>query len=117
MLQLGLVDSVEVAIIAVLPGGGVQFLPAPVERAKLLLVRHRVYEKTGTVSLEYTVCMGQSRKKRREHCDGHADPLSAWTVKTPHWRGSFSSPDNMMGYALNATPAEAFTPTINRRTC
>ncbi|HEX2992911.1 MAG TPA: dihydrofolate reductase family protein, partial [Anaerolineales bacterium] len=53
LLGLGLVDSVEVAIIPVLLGGGVQFLPEPAARSKLKLVRHRVYEKTGTVSLEY----------------------------------------------------------------
>jgi dihydrofolate reductase len=64
MLQLGLVDSVEVAIIPVLLGGGVQFLPEPAERAKLQLVRYRVYEKTGTVSLEYTVRMEQRRGKK-----------------------------------------------------
>ncbi len=53
LLELGLVDTVEVAIIPVLLGGGVQFLPEPAARSKLKLVRHRVYEKTGTVSLEY----------------------------------------------------------------
>jgi dihydrofolate reductase len=55
LLQLGLVDSVEVAIIPVLLGGGVPFLPEPATLARLKLVNHRVYGKTGTVSLEYTV--------------------------------------------------------------
>ena len=54
-LQQGLVDSVEVAIIPVLLGGGVPFLPEPTTRAKLKLVKHRVYEQTGTVALEYAV--------------------------------------------------------------
>jgi len=54
-LQLGLVDAVEVAIIPVLLGGGVPLLPAPATLAKLKLVQHRVYEQTGTVSLEYAV--------------------------------------------------------------
>ena len=53
LLDLRLVDSVEVAVIPVLLGGGVPLLPSPAERAKLRLVDHRVYEKTGTVSLEY----------------------------------------------------------------
>jgi dihydrofolate reductase len=53
LLELGLVDAVEVAIIPVLLGGGVPLLPHPARLAKLKLVKHRVYEKTGTVSLEY----------------------------------------------------------------
>lgn len=53
LLGLGLVDSVEVAVIPVLLGGGIPFLPPPADRTKLRLVGHRVYEKTGTVSLEY----------------------------------------------------------------
>ena len=55
LLELGLVDSVEVAGIPVLLGGGVPFLPEPATRAKLKLVNHRIYEKTGTVFLEYAV--------------------------------------------------------------
>lgn len=53
LLELGLVDSVEVAVIPVLLGGGIPLLPAPADRTKLRLIGHRVYEKTGTVSLEY----------------------------------------------------------------
>ena len=45
--------SVEVAVIPVLLGGGLPLLPSPAARAKLQLTKHRVYEKTGTVSLEY----------------------------------------------------------------
>lgn len=55
LANLGLVDSVEVAIVPVLLGGGMPLLPAPAERAKLALTKHRVYEKTGTVALEYRV--------------------------------------------------------------
>ena len=54
-LELGLVDSVEVAIIPVLLGGGVPLLPHPAKESKLRLVRHQIYEKTGTVSLEYAL--------------------------------------------------------------
>jgi dihydrofolate reductase len=55
LLDLGLVDTVEVAIIPVLLGSGVPLLPHPSKLAKLRLTKHRVYEKTGTVSLEYAV--------------------------------------------------------------
>ena len=55
LLELGLVDTVEVGIIPVLLGGGVPLLPHPAKLAKLALTRHHVYEKTGTVFLEYAV--------------------------------------------------------------
>ena len=55
LLGMGLVDTVEVAIIPVLLGGGVPLLPDPADRAKLKLTKHRVYEKTGTVALEYAL--------------------------------------------------------------
>ena len=54
MLELGLVDAVEVAIIPVLLGGGRPLLPPGGQRAPLRLMKHRVYEKTGTALLEYT---------------------------------------------------------------
>jgi dihydrofolate reductase len=53
LLELKLVDSVEVAVIPVLLGGGIPLLPHPAKQAKLKLLNHRVYKKTGTVSLEY----------------------------------------------------------------
>lgn len=53
LLELGLVDAVELAVIPVLLGGGVPLLPHPAKQAKLRLVNYKVYEKTGTVSLEY----------------------------------------------------------------
>ena len=55
LLDAGLVDAVEVGVIPILLGGGVPLLPAEAKRAKLKLTGHRVYEKTGTVSLEYAV--------------------------------------------------------------
>jgi len=39
--------------IPVLLGGGIPLLPSPAGRARLQLKKHRVYEKTGTVLLEY----------------------------------------------------------------
>lgn len=53
MLDEGLVDSVEVAVIPVLLGGGRPLLPHPAKQARLRLAHHRIYPKTGTVSLEY----------------------------------------------------------------
>ncbi len=50
----GLIDTVEVAIMPVLLGGGIPLLPPPARQTKLKLTGHKVY-KTGIVSLEYTV--------------------------------------------------------------
>jgi len=55
LLKLGLVDAVEVAIIPILLGRGISLLPPPTKPAKLKLVKNRVYDKTGTVSLEYAI--------------------------------------------------------------
>ncbi len=54
LLNQSLVDSVEVAIIPVLLGGGLQVLPSPASQAKLRLTSHRVYG-SGIVLLEYAV--------------------------------------------------------------
>ncbi|MCI0434368.1 MAG: dihydrofolate reductase family protein [Gemmatimonadetes bacterium] len=54
LLALGQVDTVEVAIIPVLLGGGIPLLPAPAARRELSLTGHRVYG-SGIVSLEYAV--------------------------------------------------------------
>ncbi len=51
----GLVDGVDVAIIPVMLGGGIPLLPAPGPRMSLQLRSHRLYEKTGTLSLEYDI--------------------------------------------------------------
>ena len=55
LLDLGLVDTVEVAVVPVLLGGGVPLLPMPAKQTRLRLQKHKVYPKTGTVSLEYAV--------------------------------------------------------------
>jgi dihydrofolate reductase len=52
-LDLGLVDTVEVAVIPVLLGGGTPLLPAPAKQAKLKLTGHKVYG-SGIVLLEYS---------------------------------------------------------------
>ena len=51
----GLVDSVEVAILPVLLGAGVPFVAGLSRQVELKLKEQKVYEKTGTVILEYEV--------------------------------------------------------------
>ena len=53
LLDAGLVDTVEVAIMPVLLGEGIALLPPPAKQTKLKLTGHKVY-KTGIVSLEYS---------------------------------------------------------------
>lgn len=55
LAEAKLVDGVEVAIIPVLLGGGVQLLPSPGPRVTLKLRSHRLYATTGTLFLEYDV--------------------------------------------------------------
>ena len=55
LLEAGLVDSVEVAIIPVLLGRGIPLLPSPAAQTKLELRDHKVYKKSGIVSLHYKV--------------------------------------------------------------
>lgn len=55
LLAAGRVDEVGVAVVPILLGGGVPFLPSPASRAALRLKAHRLYEKSGIVSLEYDV--------------------------------------------------------------
>ena len=51
----GFVDTVEVGVIPTILGGGVPLVAEPASRIGLTLKEHRVYEKTGTVSLVYAV--------------------------------------------------------------
>jgi dihydrofolate reductase len=55
LLAAGLVDEVGFTVIPVLLGGGIPLLPSPADRARLKLKTCRVYEKTGTVGLEYDI--------------------------------------------------------------
>jgi dihydrofolate reductase len=55
LLDAGLVDTVEVAVVPVLLGGGIPLFPPPARETKLKLTGHKVYEKTGIVALEYAV--------------------------------------------------------------
>lgn len=54
VLEWDLVDTVEPAVMPILLGGGVPFLPSPAVRRRLALVRHRAYP-SGMVLLEYEV--------------------------------------------------------------
>jgi dihydrofolate reductase len=63
--ELELVDTVEVAVIPVLLGEGVPLLPSPAKRVTLKLAGHRLYAKTGIMSLEYAVQYGRGAKRRR----------------------------------------------------
>ena len=55
MVDAGLVDGIDIAIIPILLGSGKPMLPAPAARLPLTLTEHRVYSKTGTVFLKYDV--------------------------------------------------------------
>ena len=55
LANLGLVDSVSVALMPVMLGSGRPLFPASASRLPLQLVRQQVYQKSGIVSLEYQV--------------------------------------------------------------
>lgn len=61
LLAAGLVDCVSVSVIPVLLGGGVPFLASPADRATLALRAHRLYEKTGTMRLDYDIVRRRGR--------------------------------------------------------
>jgi dihydrofolate reductase len=63
--ELGLVDTVEVAVMPVLLGEGVPLLPPPAKRVALKLTGHKLYAQTGIMSLEYAVQYGRGAKCRR----------------------------------------------------
>lgn len=54
LLEVGLVDTIEPAIIPVLLGAGISLLPPPTDRIPLTLRTHRSYP-SGMVLLEYDV--------------------------------------------------------------
>jgi dihydrofolate reductase len=55
LLEAGLVDTVEPAVMPVLLGTGVPMLPPPGLHTRLTLTNHRLYPKSGIVLLEYAV--------------------------------------------------------------
>ena len=54
-LALGLVDTVEIALVPMLLGAGLPLLPAPASRAGLTLTGQRHYPQSGIMLLEYGV--------------------------------------------------------------
>jgi dihydrofolate reductase len=62
LLEMRMVDTVEIAVIPVLLGGGIPLLPTPAALTELKLTGHRVYEKSGIVLLEYAVEYALPRK-------------------------------------------------------
>ncbi len=84
LLDAGLVDSVEVAVIPVLLGDGVPILP-PGADTKLILADHRVLPLSGIVALSYSVPGGVGPAPRI----GYIKPPRAETNKTPR-RGAAS---------------------------
>lgn len=57
VLAWELVETVEPAVMPILLGDGIRFLPSPAVRRRLTLVRHRAYP-SGMVLLEYAVQKG-----------------------------------------------------------
>jgi dihydrofolate reductase len=56
LAEMQLVDTVEIALIPILLGGGIPLLPSPTNRIKLRLNAQKLY-KTGIVSLEYAIIL------------------------------------------------------------
>jgi dihydrofolate reductase len=55
LLELGQVDTVEIAVVPVLLGGGLPLLAPPTDRTRLRLTGHHLYEKSGIMMLAYAV--------------------------------------------------------------
>ena len=55
LAEAGLVDTVEVAVIPTILGGGIPLVAEPSSRIGLRFEGHYVYKETGTVSLIYSV--------------------------------------------------------------
>ncbi|MGH7694031.1 MAG: dihydrofolate reductase family protein, partial [Gemmatimonadaceae bacterium] len=55
LLEAGVVDGVDAAIMPVVLGGGIPFLPAPAKQTKLKLIKHKLYPKSGIMRVEYAV--------------------------------------------------------------
>jgi dihydrofolate reductase len=65
LLEIEMVDTVEIAVIPALLGGGIPLLPTPAAQTKLKLTGHRVY-KTGIVLLQYAIEYTPHRKAKKK---------------------------------------------------
>lgn len=65
LMELDQVDTVELAIVPVLLGGGIPLIPAPGETRNLTLTRHTVFPKTGTILLQYDVLPRKAKRSRK----------------------------------------------------
>lgn len=63
LMELDCVDTIEPAIIPVIIGEGIPMYPQASARHSLKLTGHRVYEKSGTVFLEYEVVRKKKGRK------------------------------------------------------
>lgn len=63
LLDLGMVDTVETAIIPVVLGADIRLQPPFGKSSKPTLANHRVYAKTGTVLLECAVKSSTARTR------------------------------------------------------
>ncbi len=63
LLELELVDTMEIAIIPVVLGGGIPLVQPPVRQTRLKLTGHRVF-KTGIVVVEYTIDYARRHKAK-----------------------------------------------------
>lgn len=64
LLEIDEVDTVELAVIPIILGAGIPFLPAPAARKKLTLSSHHLYPKSGIMMLNYDVVRTPLKKKR-----------------------------------------------------
>ena len=62
LFELRLVEEIEVALIPVLLGDGLPLLPRSDQRAKLKLIKQRLFQKTGTLMLNYEVKYRKAKK-------------------------------------------------------
>ena len=65
LLEMRMVDTVEIAVMPVLLGGGIPLLSGPAARTKLKLTGHRAY-KSGIVLLEYAIEYTPHRKATKK---------------------------------------------------
>lgn len=59
LLDLGLLDTMEIAVCPVILGGGIPLVATPAPTTRLRLTGERRYEKSGIVLLEYTLAAGE----------------------------------------------------------